>query len=158
MNKILLTLLLSLGSLATTTNAQPNYELIVYKELLRNKVDTAMARIIVAVARHESANFTSKLFLQTKNVFGMTYPPKRTSLATGYKVYSDNGNKRKFCTFRTTTSSTTDFVLYLKHWNYPLDIKTPEKMVKTMKSKRYFEASEIVYLRAIKKHLSQLTI
>jgi hypothetical protein len=117
-----------------------------------------MAKIIVAVGKHESANFKSKLFLQNKNVFGMTYPPKRKTTATGYSLFSDRGNKRKFCIFKTTTSATTDFVYYLQARDYPLNLQTPEEFVKLMKKKGYFEASEIVYLRAIKKHLTELNL
>lgn len=117
-----------------------------------------MAKIIVAVGKHESANFKSKLFLTNKNVFGMTYPPKRKTTAIGYSVFSDRGNKRKFCKFKTTTSSTTDFVYYLQAREYPFDVQTPEELVKIMKKKGYFEAAEIVYLRAVKKHLTELKL
>lgn len=144
--------------LITALAQAQTYEKIIFNELLRNNVDSSMAKIIVAVGKHESANFKSKLFTQNKNVFGMTHPPKRPTTSIGYSVFSDNGNKRKFCKFSTTTSATKDFVLYLKARNYPLDIQTPEEMVRVMKSKGYFEANATVYLRAIKKHLNELQL
>ena len=153
--KVFAVIVLALVAIASNGQA---YEQIIYKELLRNNVDSSMAKTIVAIAKHESANFKSKLFTQNKNPFGMTYPPKRDHTAIGYGVFSDNGNKRKFCKFTSTTSATKDFVLYLKHKGYPLDIATPEEMVKLMKSKGYFEANATVYLRAIKKHLGDLKL
>lgn len=117
-----------------------------------------MARIIVAIGKHESANFKSKLFLENKNVFGMTYPPQRKTTAVGFKVFSDRGNKRKFCKFKTTTSSTTDFIYYLQARDIPFDVQTPDELVKLLKKKRYFEANETVYLRAVKKHLTELNL
>ncbi len=140
------------------TNAQAKYEQIVYKELLRNKVDSVTGRIIVAIARHESAKFNSTLFTIFKNPFGMTWPPKRKTTAIGHIIMSDHGNMRKFCKFKTTTSATTDFIYYMQARDIPFDIQTPEEFVKLLKKKRYFEASEIVYLRAIKRHLNELSI
>lgn len=133
-------------------------ERIIFYELLENEVDSSMARIIVAIAKHESRSFSSSLFRETHNLFGMTWPPKRPTLATGRKIFLDHGNVRRFCTFRSTAEATHDMVLYLKHWGYPLDIKSPEKMVRLMKSKRYFEASEKLYLRAVQTHLSKLSV
>jgi uncharacterized FlgJ-related protein len=155
--KVLLFVVLGIFSLALTTKAQ-TYEQIIYKELIRNNVDSTMAKIIVAIGKHESANFKSKLFTQNKNVFGMTYPPRRSTTATGYSTFSDNGNKRKFCKFSTTTASTTDFILYMRARKIPFDITSPESLVKLLKSKGYFEANELVYLRAVKKHLKELKL
>ena len=133
-------------------------ERIVFNELLRHDVDSAMARIIVAIGKHESNNFQSKLYKTTKNVFGMTYPPKRKTTATGFATFTDNGNIRRFCTFSSTASAAYDMVLYLKVRGYPLNIQTPEEMVRVMKSKRYFEADINLYLRAVKRHMATLSI
>lgn len=130
----------------------------VFNTLLEQGIDSTMARIWVAIAKHESNNFNSGLFNGTNNLFGMTYPPKRPTLATGKRVYLDNGNERKFCTYTSVEDSVRDLVLYLQHRNYPLDISTTEEMVRVMKSKRYFEAPESLYLNAVKRHLSDLTI
>lgn len=133
-------------------------ERIVFSELLSRGVDSTMAKIIVAIAKHESAGFNSKLYQTSYNLFGMTYPPKRPTTAVGHIQFLDNGNVRRFCKFNSTSSSAADMVLYLKHRGYPLNIKSPEEMVRLMKSKRYFEAPEKLYLKAVKRHLSLLTI
>ena len=133
-------------------------ENIIFHELIKEQVDSSMARIIVAIAKHESNSFNSGLFNSSNNLFGMTWPPRRPTLATGHTTFLDNGNVRRFCKFESVASATRDMVLYLKHWKYSLDIKSPEEMVRVMKSKRYFEANERVYLKAVKRHLEQLTI
>jgi Mannosyl-glycoprotein endo-beta-N-acetylglucosaminidase. len=133
-------------------------ETTIFSTLLAQCVDSSMAKTIVAIAKHESNNFNSKLFRDTNNLFGMTYPPKRPTLAQGHGVYIDNGNVRRFCKFDDVATATRDFVLYLQHWNYPLDIQSPEAMVRIMKSKRYFEAPEGLYLRAVKRHINELVM
>lgn len=133
-------------------------EHVIYHELLKEHVDSSMARILIAIAKHESNNFNSGLYQKNFNLFGMTYPPKRPTTAIGHTQFLDNGNVRRFCKFNSTASSVQDMVLYLKHRGYPLNIRSPENMVRLMKSKRYFEASETLYLRAVKRHLSQLSI
>lgn len=133
-------------------------EHVIYRELIKEGVDSSMARIVVAIAKHESNGFNSGLFRNTNNLFGMTYPPRRPTMAIGNKVFLDNGNVRRFCAFESVTAATQDMVMYLRHWKYPLDVRSPEEMVRIMKSKRYFEANEGVYLKAVKRHLSQLTI
>lgn len=130
----------------------------IYQNLVFEGMSHDMARIVVAIAKHESRGFNSGLFNSTNNLFGMTYPPRRETLATGHKTYLDNGNVRRFCTFSSVGESTRDMVLYLKHWGYPMDVSTPEEMVRIMKSKRYFEAPESLYLRAVKRHMKDLTI
>ena len=133
-------------------------EHVLFVELLKDEVDSSMARIIVAIAKHESGNFNSGLTRRSNNLFGMTWPQLRPSTATGHIIAIDHGNVRRFCTYSSLSSSVNDMVLYLKHWGYPLNLNTPEEMVHVMKKKGYFEASEKSYLRGVKKHLSTLTI
>lgn len=135
-----------------------NTEHVLFIELLKDGVDSSMARIIIAIAKHESGSFNSGLTRRSNNLFGMTWPQLRPSTAIGHIVAIDHGNVRRFCTYSSLSSSIHDMVLYLKHWNYPLNIKTPEAMVSLMKHKGYFEASERLYLKAVKRHLNTLTI
>jgi uncharacterized FlgJ-related protein len=69
--------------------------------------------IIINQARLESAWYTSGLFKNHNNIFGMHLAYKRETLSNGY-VIADRG--RKVSTYKTWQHSVEDFILYLKYW------------------------------------------
>jgi len=63
-------------------------------------------------ARIETANYTSNLFINHNNLFGMHLPYIRKSTANGY-VNADNS---KVSTYVSWQQSVLDFRLYLEYW------------------------------------------
>lgn len=89
MKRLLLTVFLSLVTLSKTN--QQTYEIIkevisfselnVYKQLI--KVGIAYPDVVLAQAKIETGNFTSKIFRENNNMFGMKLPERRQTTAVG---------------------------------------------------------------------------
>lgn len=97
MKRLLLTVFLSLITLSKTN--QNNYEIItqvisfselnVYKQLV--KIGVAYPDVVLAQAKIETGNFTSKIFRENNNMFGMKLPYRRQTTAVG-----ENRNHAKY--------------------------------------------------------------
>ena len=100
------------------------------------------AKMIVAQAAHESANFTSKIFKLNNNPFGMKLPETRFTCAIGenlgHAVYSD------------MEGAAHDYWLYYNAKKYPFIWKDLDTFIETLKMKGYFEAPLEVYKKAVK--------
>jgi hypothetical protein len=100
------------------------------------------AKMIVAQAAHESANFTSKIFRLNNNPFGMKLPESRFTSAIGenfgHAVYSD------------MLSSAHDYWLYYNAKKYPAVWNDIDTFIEALKMKGYFEAPIEVYKKAVK--------
>ena len=89
MKRLLLTVFLSLITLSKTN--QQTYEIItqvisfselnVYKQLV--KIGVAYPDVVLAQAKIETGNFTSKIFRENNNMFGMKLPYRRQTTAVG---------------------------------------------------------------------------
>jgi len=89
MKKVVLTIFLSFVVLSE--NNQRTYEIIthvisfselnVYKQLV--KIGVAYPDVVLAQAKIETGNFTSKIFKENNNMFGMKLPERRQTTAVG---------------------------------------------------------------------------
>jgi len=89
MKKVVLTIFLSFVVLSE--NNQRTYEIIthvisfselnVYKQLVR--IGVAYPDVVLAQAKIETGNFTSKIFRENNNMFGMKLPYRRKTTAVG---------------------------------------------------------------------------
>jgi hypothetical protein len=108
------------------------------------------AKLITALALHESDNFRSDLFIQHNNPFGMYYPNVRDHFAS-YKT--DMG----YAGFNSVYEAIVDFGKWAEYNDVVLeDFNDPDSFVQMLKDKKYFTASFIRYLAAIKKHYDTL--
>ena len=100
------------------------------------------AEMITAQAAHESANFTSKIFRQNNNPFGMKLPETRFTYATGenlgHAVYDD------------LEAAVYDYWLYYQARKYPPTWKDIDTFIETLKINNYFEAPLSLYKKAVK--------
>lgn len=101
---------------------------------------------IDAQAKHETANYTSNLYQRSNNAFGMHNPSKRE--AVGYRVAGD-----RYRHYDHRGQSIHDFILWLKDWNFPTDIQSPEEYVRQLKMRNYFTDSVDNYTTGLKKYL-----
>lgn len=104
-----------------------------------------------AIAQFETANFTSRIFKENRNAFGMTVPKVRPFLGSSSDIFHEGLAVAKYSS---TYQSAKDFIEYLKYFNYPTNINTIEEFVKTMKAKGYFSDSLDNYLKGVKKYLT----
>lgn len=105
---------------------------------------------ICAIAMHETGSFTSEVFVENNNLFGMRHPEKRgtTSLGEfqGYAKYS------------ALQDSVKDLRMWFEYNSINInDLTTVDALVKAMKDREYFEASYTTYKSAVKRHLSTVT-
>lgn len=111
--------------------------------LLRQGLDPAMSRLLVAQAIHETGNFNSRLFLEQNNAFGMKIPSIRKTLNIGRM---GNG---QFSTFVNLNDSVLDMLLYLDHFNIPLDLDDPFRYARILKDKNYYEDDVETYFKGL---------
>lgn len=99
-----------------------------------------------AVSNLETGAWTSKLFRDYNNLFGMKQPLTRFSYSQGAST-SPPG----YATFASQADSVRDLIAYMKEFNYPKDFNSIDDLVAYMKSKKYFE--DPLYLEKVKSRL-----
>jgi len=127
-----------------------NHYAIVRKNLPDSYSDN-IAKVITAQAIHETNFFTSRLYREQNNLFGMRQPIARETLSTG----SNNG----WATFASPDQSVQDLVLYFKEFKIdPSKMKAEQpkllvnQYVKTIKNSGYFTEEFLPYMNAVYSH------
>jgi len=82
----------------------------------------------------ETGNFTSKIFNEFNNGFGMGVPRIRKSLRIGDYLAS---NGERFSTYKNFEDSVKDYLLYADYFNMPTNFNRPEQFVDFLVSKGY---------------------
>ena len=82
----------------------------------------------------ETGNFSSKIFNDFNNGFGMGVPRIRKSLRIG--DYSASNGER-FSTYKNFEDSVADYLLYADYFNMPTNFNRPEQFVDFLVSKGY---------------------
>ena len=100
--------------------------------------DSTTAEAFAAVAKFETGNYTSAVFEENNNLFGMRLPRKRPTTATG----SNLGH----AVFNSRLDSIYDLVMWLDYTNFPQDNKNFFQVIREMKKRKYFEANFNDYL------------
>ena len=100
-----------------------------------------MKMLLFAQAYHETGGFKSRSFREENNMFGMKLPSRRATLGkkSPYSVYA---------MFDNVQDSLKDLILYLNFVNMPI-INTAEQYAKELKSRSYFEDTEVNYIRGL---------
>lgn len=125
------------------------YDLLIQKILIDSGYSPSMARMIAAVSRHETGNYTSHVFKTLNNMFGMRFPRERQTTAL-------HESDSKYSVYASPADSVRDMVLYLDARRYPFTFRGPADLVSFMKSKAYFEDSESNYLAGVERALPKV--
>lgn len=134
-------LVLYVISRAKTSSSQAPREVI--KSKLRNYFTRPIvAEMWVAISDFETGTWTSPLFKNYNNAFGMKQPVQRPTLSVG-------PTPSGFASFKSVSDSVDDLILYLKARNYPRDFYTLDDLIKYMKEKQYFEEPIDYYLKGV---------
>lgn len=107
-----------------------------------------MVKNWVAVSRFETGDFTSALFKNHNNLWGMKKSVKRDN-TQDYSV-----PPKGFAGYRTLDRAATDIVLYMREFNFPFHFDSVEAQIEFMKSKGYFEEPMDYYLNGVKSKLA----
>lgn len=102
----------------------------------------------LAVSKHETAGFTSRVFQEANNLFGMKLPRGKTT-ATGALDYGE-----RQAIFPSIKASAQDQLLYMfERFKYPKDFASLLDLVTYMKERGYFEDSLNNYYQGTRKWL-----
>lgn len=143
---ILTFVILTIGSISVQQDPYPAVEVMPRMELPTmedsvayeiSKLDFKYPHIVLAQAKLESGNFTSTLFQNNNNMFGMKMPSRRPTTAIGKKA--------SYANYNTWVCSIQDQKIYYSKY---LDHKTEEE-VYTYLSKYY--AEDIRYVQKLQK-------
>jgi len=101
-----------------------------------------LAKYVFAQAAFETGNFTSDIFKENNNLFGMKLPRVRQTLATG--------ENRGHATFKSIADSIEDFALFHKARAIAPTFTSVDAYVDALNKKGYFEAPETQYAEGVK--------
>jgi len=130
------------------TSRRKEKPLAAISRILREQgLDPPMVRLLQAQAIHETGNFTSRLFLENNNVFGMKIPSIRKTLnvAPGTEIFSQ---------FVSIGDSVKDMLFYLDHFSIPLNQDDPFLYAQVLKDKNYYEDPVEIYFKGLMNGLS----
>lgn len=119
----------------------------------------SLANLVVAQAKHESANFTSNFFKKYNNAFGYSYVSGGRYQLPGGGTKADNGIP--IAAYSSVEDSTREIVDWIyrrrKAGTFPINlgsITTPEQYAQLLKDAGYYGDSLSNYLRGLKNFFS----
>lgn len=130
---------------------------MIQEKLLKAGYGKNQARYWAAVARHETADYTSNLFLSCNNLFGMSLVAQRQTTQVGKCPGKYDTPPQDFGKYFSPASAVDDLILYLRARKYPSDFDAVETMVAYMKGKSYFTGDEIAYRESVKLRLTRIS-
>ena len=119
---------------------------LVIRKAIPESVKDEFIKILTAQAMHETGIFTSRLYLEQNNLFGMGHPIIRETTSTG--------DVRGFANYATLEDSVSDMLLWLAEFNLKPTYTDSKDYVKDIRQKGYFTAPFIDYHNALRKHLT----
>jgi hypothetical protein len=122
---------------------------VISEQLKKAGLSDRLIRWWIAVSDHETGTWTSRLFREANNMFGMKQPMTRATYSIG-PTKSSEGN---FATFKSLEDSVKDLYLYMEEWRYPKDFLSIEDFIAFMKYKNYYGDSYDNYLKSVKARL-----
>lgn len=135
-------------------NSNLSIELQMFNTFLENDIDTVMAKILVAQASHESGRFKNTLTKKHNNVFSIMHYSKRETLSLGGHGYAEG--RSGYCVYSSIDSSAIDMLLYMKYRKIPKNFNSVTEFSRFLKTKRYYEANEKLYAKAVYAHYKQI--
>lgn len=125
------------------SNAPQHVEKSAEQELLSAFIKLGLsentAYIILAQARLESGHFSSTVFQQNCNPFGMKEAKVRPTTALG--------THRGHAMYENLEEAARDFVLWMQHTNIPFHIDQPVEYICYLQQCKYFEANAQKYAK-----------
>jgi len=108
---------------------------------------SALANWWLAVAKFETANFTSGLYLDYGNPWGMNCVQMRPTTQIGCTAAIYEGMSKGIYT--NDTEAGQDIVEYMRYFNYPTTFYDLAQFIAFMKSKGYFGADYQTYYNGV---------
>ena len=118
----------------------------IYTLLTDSGFTIQQAKILTSQAAHETGNFTSAIFLNNNNLFGMKLPNSRQTTAIG--------QKDGFAYFENLEDSINDLIIYLKSQSI-VKFSTVDNYVNQIKERNYFVEDLEQYKKSVKQFYNQ---
>ena len=129
---------------------------IVNRQIIQHSEYGEYTDFVIAQARHESADFTSKVYRDNNNPFGMKVPGKRGFLGTqGTPAPASEGKGMYYARYESDTVAFQDFLKYLRAVRFPVGLTTVDQYAKALKERGYFGDTLANYTKALKKWLAK---
>ena len=109
--------------------------------LKRQGFTEEMSKLITAQAGFETGNFTSVIFKENNNLFGMKLPKVRKTTAIG--------ENRGHAVYKTIEDCIKDYWLYNRALGYLSEYSSVINFVRALVQKKYFEAKPEEYQRGV---------
>ncbi len=146
-----------------------NYDQTIYDIAVKNGFTPQAAKLIIGQARVESANYTSQVFKNNNNMFGMKYVgqklAQRGTLAPSNERTAGDVNTNYYAKYASPQDSAKDVIerLYTKTMGgvTPAQLKaadSAETFSNLLKARGYFGGTATNYANAIKGSLSRIVI
>lgn len=111
---------------------------------------TNLNETLYAQALHETGIFTSRIFREKNNLFGMKVPKQRKTYAT------NQGSNDTYSNFDTLKKSVEDLLLWFKMHNYiPKEVPSIQAYAEFLKSKGYYTDTVDNYASGMRNLLNQ---
>jgi flagellum-specific peptidoglycan hydrolase FlgJ len=111
----------------------------------------ALLPYMVAQSKHESANYTSKVYLTDNNMFGIKWINSPSQKATK-GLLSPEGNH--YAHFASDTDSLVDLLRIFEVKKFPVSVESADQYAKELQSRGYFTDGLANYTNGLKRFLS----
>jgi hypothetical protein len=115
----------------------------IYRLLIDTGFSKKFAQFITAQAAHETANFSSDIYKNNFNAFGMTYQGQKEAL----------GEKDGYAYYNNYSESVQDYRRLFKSYGF-VSLGTVDSFVSLLKDRDYFRAPVAEYLAGMKHFLN----
>jgi len=136
-----------------------DYQNQIYNTVIQQGYSDTLAKLIVAQAQNESANFTSPVFIKTTNPFGMTYSGQVLACVSAeHQPKSEAG--LAYAKYHDVGVATLDLLAWLNRRQKEGDfnitcLQTPDEYAQALKCAGYYTAPESQYSKNIAYYFNQ---
>jgi uncharacterized FlgJ-related protein len=121
------------------------------KKLILNSEYSQLLPYLIAQAKFETGNFSSRLANEFSNLYGMGCVKVRPTTQIGCtEPIFDTGGNRSMGIYKSWDKSIEDILLWLKYNNAPQSFVDVENYAYWLKSRGYFEVSTEQYIQGLK--------
>jgi flagellum-specific peptidoglycan hydrolase FlgJ len=149
-------LIIGLSGLAITAAALyllPRNRFLMKPVLLASKY-RRLSRYVIAQAKTETGDFTSRFYRDLHNMFGMKSAVKRKQLGKASTLFeADGGTAMRH--YSNDIQSLRDLFLYFDYVSFPTYVESAERYVTELKNRKYFSTTYENYLALVKSHLEK---
>jgi hypothetical protein len=125
-------------------------KIIVRAVLLFSKY-SALMKYVAAHAQLETANFTSRVYMQDHNCFGMKWTNERRGQVATKGLLSPEGDY--YAHYETDSASVLDLLKWFDATRFPVSVSSADEYANELKKRNYFGGPLATYIQILNKYL-----